>query len=224
MKRIITERPFFRKPQLAAFALGAAIGLSANSVGAQTPTPAQPEQPAQVQQPAPAATPSPQSQAAGAAQQTQPDLSELQQKFVQVSQRINAIQQQAIQDEAVQKKHTEFNTAMNEAILGLNQEAKTLIDEQETLRDKILNNEELTNPGTERSPEFMADVQKYQALEQQLAPMRQQVAQEPAVVEKQKAFESALISKMEEIDPETPKLLSDKDEIVEQYRNAMQRQ
>lgn len=229
MKHTITERPTPHKRKLAAIALSAAIGLGASNAGAQTETPqaAEPSQAAQGT-PTPQSTQAPQQeqqeQAASDPQQEQPDMNDLRQKFIEVSQRINAIQQQAIQDDSVKEKHDMFNTAMNEAVLKLDNGAKEWIDEQETLRNKILGSEELTNPDAQRSPEFMDDVQKYQALEQRLAPMRQQVAQEAAVVEKQKAFEQALISKMEEIDPETPQLLSSRDEIIDQYRQTMQKQ
>lgn len=250
MKNIPTERLGLHRRKLAAIALGATIGLGANVAAAQGQaaqngqalqppqeqqeqpvSPPQQEQPntspqqeqsADQQQAGQPVAPPEQQQATGLPQQGQPDVNELQQKFMEVTQRITAIQQQAIQDEAVRQKHNEFNEAMNEAVLEVSGEAKELIDEQDALRGKILGSEELKKPSAERSPEYMAEVQRYQTIEQQLAPIRQQIAHVPAVLEKQKEFEEALTAKMAEIDPQTPQLMTIRQEIVEQYRQAMQ--
>ncbi len=158
----------------------------------------------------------------GAQANLQLQVQELQQQFSQVNTRIQEVQQKAMQVEKVQQEQEKFNETINKVVAEKNPEAEGLIEKRQALFDKIVNNPELQKPVEERGEALQKDIQEYQTLEQQVAPLIQQALSEPVVAESRTQLEEVLMDEMTKIDPETPQLFAMRDQLVDRYQQLMQ--
>lgn len=151
----------------------------------------------------------------------QQQIAQLQQQYEQISQRLQSIQNEAMQADEVQAKREEFDAALNKAIVEANPAAEPLVEQRAEVLTALLDHEDVEKPMDQRSAEFNQQVEVFQNLEQQLAPLRQQASAQPEVMEHQQEYETVLTEKMEEIDSETPNLLAAHNQIMQQFQQIM---
>ena len=117
----------------------------------------------------------------------------------QIQQRLGQVQQQAMQDAALQAAFAEINTALEAA----DPEFKTLSDRARTLKADVATAQAASDNA--RLHQLAAEAKQLQT---NLPAARARATQNPAVQEKVVAFRTALAEKMQQIDPEIPALLT----------------
>jgi hypothetical protein len=149
-------------------------------------------------------------------------INQLQAELHQVNARIQAAQQKAHQKPDVREARVAYETTLNQAMIEQDPEIETVLEQREQLLSRIMEHPDLQKSPDQRSPAFMEEVQRYQSLEQRLQPVAREAAAVPAVAESRDKYQEKLISEMEKVDPETPRLLAARDNIVRQYEQVMQ--
>ena len=180
----------------------AALGLAGVVATAQTaaPSPPQPAQPAAAAQ----------------------EVEKIKSQLVEVDTRIRAAEQKALQVETVRKKRDNYDTTLRTAMVKEEPKVKSLLEKQDSLVSELTKSDELGKPAGQRSPEFQQRFQEYQKLSEVLSPIAQRTSEKPEVAETQKAFETALTSEMEKVEPAVPQLLAQRGELISKYQQLVQ--
>ena len=165
------------------------------------------------------AAPSPQPAQPAAASQ---EVEKIKEQLVEVDTRIRAAEQKALQAETVRKKRDNYDTTLRTAMVKEEPKVKSLLEKQDSLVSELTKSDELSKPAGQRSPEFQQRFQEYQKLSEVLSPIAQRTSEKPEVAETQKAFETALTSEMEKVEPAVPQLLAQRGELINKYKQLMQ--
>lgn len=171
------------------------------------------------------AAPRPRGQAAPQGQpspQKMQKLRNIRSQIEQITQKLSSAQQEALKKEKVQEKQIEFRKAMSVAIVKQNPEMESVLEEHDTLAEKLENSPDLKKPQGQRSQKFQQRLQKYRQLQQKVSAERQKAAQKEKVQKKRKAFENLLISEMSKVEPETPQLMEKRQGLMQQFRALRQ--
>jgi hypothetical protein len=153
------------------------------------------------------------------AQDQNDEFQQLYNEYLEINQRLQTVQQQALQDENVAEQAEEYSKFVDSKLKGLDSRAAELVDQREATIDNI---EAAQDDGDFESIQELQ--QDYEMITQELQPYMQQAMQDEEVQVRQQELESVLIAKMEEIDPDTVPLLNRMMEISEQIERMMQHQ
>ncbi len=148
-------------------------------------------------------------------QQNQEEMQELYNESMQLNQQLQAIQQQAYEDPEISFQAEEFNNMIEELIYQADPEAEELLRKQESLE------EEFYAAQSEQNSEKIAELQQeYRELDEELNPIRQKVFQREDVIQMQNELETQVLSKMQEIEPDTMNLI-ERLQVVQTKLNEM---
>lgn len=141
-------------------------------------------------------------------QQPQSEGQQLYQEYIQINQQVQQIQQQAMADEDIQNMTQEFSDKLEAAIVEENPELQSAVDKKNELIDQF---EKAQQAGDQEQLQQIS--QDYEAVNQELQPAQQQIMQQEEFRTEAQEIETAVMAKMEEINPETPQLLAKMNEL-----------
>ncbi len=138
-------------------------------------------------------------------------------EYMEIEQRLQHIQQQALGDDNVAKHAEEYSSFMDNKLREMDTRAGELIDQREETIDLIQIAQQ------DGDFETLQGLQQgYQQINQELTPFLQQAMADPEVQEKRFEFEQVLIGKMEDIDPEIMSLFEKMEELTQKLESLMQ--
>jgi chromosome condensin MukBEF ATPase and DNA-binding subunit MukB len=138
----------------------------------------------------------------------------LYEEYMEINQRLQMIQQQALNDEIFLKRSQDFAGKVEAEMIKKDPTVQNKLEQ----RDSVI--EEYQQAETEGSQEkIMAVQQKYQAIMQELQAHQNEAMQNEELLKEGEELEAALIQKMEEIDPEVPQLLAKLNQIGTELRS-----
>jgi len=147
------------------------------------------------------------------------EFQQLYEEYLEINQQLQQIQQQALQNEEVAAHYEAYSEFLDGKIKDIDPGAEELIDR----RDQAIN--AIESAQAEGDIESAQQIQQeYEQVNQQLQPYMQEAMQDPEVQEQREQFEDALISEMENIDPESMPLLNRMEELSRQLDQMMQQQ
>ncbi len=153
------------------------------------------------------------------AQMEEEEFQQIYDEYLQINQQLQQLQQQALQDEEIAGYAEEYSTLVDAKLREIDSRAEELVDQREETIDRIESAQQ------EGDFEGIQELQQaYEQINQELQPFMQQAMQDQEVQERQRELEEMLISKMEEIDPETVPLLNRMSELSEKLDRMMQQQ
>jgi hypothetical protein len=159
----------------------AALALPAAAAAQTTPAP-QHQHPAPAPAPAPSANP--------------------QAELQQIQQRLGQLQQQALQDSAVQAAQKKFGDEVMAAMQGLDPEAKN-----KAARGEALNQEVEAARAANDNAKLNQLAAEAQQLQTYFAGLQQRALALPEIQEKRKAYLAVLLARMNQIDPQAQALV-----------------
>lgn len=163
-------------------------------------------------------------QGAGAqagADATETRLQEIRTEFTQISNKLNAIQGEALQDPEVAEKQKTYNKTLKQEMVKIAPKEEEPKVEKCFDLEKQLDN--LSSPQSMEERQKAAELsQDYQQLKQELASIENEATQIAEVQEKRTTFLTAITEKMGELEPNFGKLIDRQQELVEEYRTIQQ--
>jgi len=157
-------------------------------------------------------------------QQQSDPAAEVRQQLEQVEQALFTAQEQALEVEAVQEKRDQLQDLINSHIIAANPDMSEVIDRRQVLLNELEDHPELQSPDQQPSEPVMAMIQEYQQLQQQIAPVQQQVFQETEVREAHEDFQATLLAEMERVAPNAPQLMEQREALFQRFQQIQQEQ
>jgi hypothetical protein len=151
------------------------------------------------------------------AQDQDEEFQKLYAEYLEINQKLQQVQQQALMDENVAQQAEGYSSFIDAKLKELDPRAGDLVDQREKTIDDIQAAQEDGN--FEKIQELQ---QVYEQVSQELRPYLQQTMEDPEVQERRNEFEEVLIAKMEEIDPQTVTLFNRMAEIADTLDQIMQ--
>ena len=139
------------------------------------------------------------------------------QQYQEISQQLEGVQKQALEDEKIQKQSEEFTQELKTEMIRQDSSVEGKISRQEKLM------EEYKKAQASGSKEEMTAIQqKFQGVSQDLQSVQQKALQNPELVKERDEFNNALIAKMTEIEPKTPDLLAQLQSLSQKLQQSSQ--
>jgi len=180
----------------------AAMAFHANAESAEPPA-----APPAAEQPQPPQPPQPPQAGAGEAQQAQ-------QQLMQLEAQIGAVQEQAMQDEQIQRQVNDFQESVQEHMISNQPALEDLIGRQQAIEAEVSDDPGLAQPPEERSDELNAKIQEHQEISMQVSQAEQQALQAPEVAAEREALEEKILSAMEQIEPGIQEMLEEYQQLL----------
>jgi hypothetical protein len=214
MRSLKTKMVANRKVIIFASVLLLSLAAIAQTLSPQMgPQPAQSgEQGAQQPQP-PQQMPPMQSMQQGQPGQPSPEAMQLQQEYMQINQKLQMIQQQAIQDDAIATQTKAFAQKIDEQMIAENPEMKSAVAQRDVLVAQYENAQQ-----TQDQQKLQELQQGLMGLMQQMNPVMEKVMQSPAIQKEEAVIREKIITKMKEINPETDALIKRIEQIALQMQ------
>lgn len=149
---------------------------------------------------------------------------EVRQQLQQVEQALFNAQEQALEVDAVEEKRDQLQNLINSHIIAADPEMSGVIERRQRLLEELENHPELQTPDQQPSEAVMGMIQEYQQLQQQIAPLQQQVFQEEEVREAHEEFQNRLLAEMERIAPNTQDLLQQREALFQRFQEIQMEQ
>ncbi len=153
------------------------------------------------------------------AQTQDEEFQQLYEEYLEINERLQQLQQQALQNEEVAEHYEEYSSFLDDKIREIDPGASDLIQQREETIESI---EEAQMGGDMETAQHLQ--QEDQQLNQQLQPYMQQAMEDPEVQERRDEFEEHLIDEMEQIDPEAVPLFNRMEELSRELDRMMQEQ
>ncbi len=142
---------------------------------------------------------------------------ELYQEYMELNQSLQQIQQQALSDKDIRAMNEKFSNKVETAMLKENPELEPEIIK----RNELI--EQFEKESENASPEKLEEIKsEYDNVAQKLQPVQEEIMQKEEFQAEVQKIEGAVIDKMEEINPETPKMLERMNELVAQLQGQSQ--
>lgn len=149
-------------------------------------------------------------------------LQEVQQDLQEVETKLAGVRQQAGQKEEVRKAAKPVEKAIYTSMKKTAPDLEDEVEKLEKLTNELRASDELTKSAEERSEEFTEDLNAYQELKQQLAPVERQAFQDEKVTESMAAYQETLNKAMVEIEPKAMELFSQQNELTIEFQQLQQ--
>lgn len=155
--------------------------------------------------------------AQGQTPQTTPDpeTQKLYQEYGQLNQQLQQLQQQAMADEKIAEKGEALDKKMTAAMVVNNPQIQETLDQ----RDKIISQYETAQQSGDQQT-LMQLGQQFQSISQKIQVEQQKVMQNPELQTEMLEFESMVMNKMEEINPNAPQLISQMQALRDKLMSA----
>ncbi|MFO7444864.1 MAG: hypothetical protein R6W90_00790 [Ignavibacteriaceae bacterium] len=131
------------------------------------------------------------------------NIQEIYQEYSEISQRLQAIQQQAISDIEVAGKTQEFTDKLESEMVKQDSSARSKMDRRNSIVDEFQQAEQEGN-----SDKMTKLQEEFQSLNNELQPLQQRALENNDLKEEGMALEEAVFNKMKDIDPEVPQLFA----------------
>jgi len=161
----------------------------------------------------------PQQQQQQGQQTLQQRLNKIESEYVEVATKINQVEQKALNHEKVSQAKEKFEKKLDKAIIETKPELKDKLKEQKRYSkylDKAQAGEQL--PAEVDINEIYA---KYNAIQQEIIPVRQQVIEKPEIKSAYDKYQEMLVSKMEEIEPGLNEQIEKRNKLVSEYQRLV---
>jgi hypothetical protein len=139
-------------------------------------------------------------------------------EYVQINQRLQTVQQKALQDEELSERSVAFVQRVELEMVKNDPSVRTMLDK----RNRIVQDFETAQENGD-SEEMESLQQEFILLSQQIQSHQTAALQNEELFQEGKQLETLVIEKMEEIDPEVPNLLSRVETIGKELQNYQQR-
>lgn len=156
-------------------------------------------------------------------QETMEKMTELRSELQQIQTKISTVQQEAAAKPKVQEVQKKYRETLNKTMTEKQPEVAKLMEKSESLREELLAKPNIQDPAVQQDPEIKPKLDEYRSLEQQIEPVRQEAAQDPACQEKFQEVREVLLAEMKKIDPEIEGLLEKSDQLSQEYLQLQQK-
>lgn len=149
--------------------------------------------------------------------QQQNPAQQLYMEYQQLSQQLQQIQQQAMQTEPLATEGEQLDQKITDAMVENNPEIQTSLDKRENL---ISQYQTAQQAGDQAKLQQLQ--QEFQQVNQKIQSVQQQVMAQPELKADVEAYQEKVMTKMEEINPEVPQMLTRMETIGQQLSQMQQ--
>ncbi|MFW6354403.1 MAG: hypothetical protein ACOC3I_08470 [Verrucomicrobiota bacterium] len=151
--------------------------------------------------------------------ETQQRVAEIQQEFNELNNRLQAIENEAMLVAEVAEAYRNYRNVLAERMMAINPEAEDAIERREEIYSLV--NEVRRGEKEPDDTEVQEAYAEFNQLQQQLSPIEQRAIRDEEVASVREDFREELNETMADLDDNTDELLSQRDELVEEYRNVV---
>ncbi|MFP4282211.1 MAG: hypothetical protein ACLFU2_06280 [Opitutales bacterium] len=151
--------------------------------------------------------------------ETQQRVAEIQQEFNELNNRLQAIENEAMLEDEVAEAYRSYRNVLAERMMAINPEAEDAIERREEIYSLV--NEVRRGEKEPDDTEVQEAYAEFNQLQQQLSPIEQRAIRDEEVASVREDFREELNETMADLDDNTDELLSQRDELVEEYRNVV---
>ena len=144
-------------------------------------------------------------------------LQQIQTEFLQIDKKLQALQQNALQNPNVQKKEEAYLKALKKEMLAIaGQEMKAQVKKRFKLSEKL---DEAATPESDMTQQQLITLsQKFDQARKAVSEIEDQAASKPTVKEKEDAFVNLVTQKMEEANPNLGNLVKRQQELAQEFQ------